>query len=51
LRAQGIVVDFFPLAFVGVVIIGLFVAQAVRLWWRGNEWKRRLRNPRDRGRQ
>ena len=33
--------------FVIVLLVGIFVVDIVRRWWRENEWKRRWRRDRD----
>ena len=34
-------------AFIVVLVIGIFVADLVRRWWRETEWKRRWRRDKD----
>ena len=31
----------------GIFVVSLFVGQAIRLWWKATEWKRRRRQPND----
>jgi hypothetical protein len=34
----------FAMIFVGALVIGIFVTDLARRWWKENEWKRRLRD-------